>query len=430
MTCGRETPSWGVVTDLARRQSCHCSSVPVGYDWGVPRTVTLVATCLLGWGTSTAPGGLLAQEPERVSGAVSCDECTITMDTIASIGGLEGPGLGVVSEYSVVSVDRRGRFLVSDVQQNELAVFDAAGEFIRTVGRRGEGPGEYSLRISQVVVGPEYVHVFEFHGGRTLLDHDFNVVSTHRFPGQFLHGYAYVTDSEDVVLMADVPTPDGIGHNFHVLNLSGEMVSFGGNRARSFHVTGDSETMWALEGTVNRVVRWELGAEPRVTRVFERVVDAFDRGPRGSWPGTASGGIALDEDGHLWIRWFTPEPEWTQPQARRLQGRRPPLQRVFDNYLDVVDPQTGLTLARYRSDEVVKFVNGFGQASPYVYAIDQSDAGVVYLHLMKPRLEVARQAQEPTVRERGTSPGSVTRMATGTDSRFRPLPPRSPFGCE
>ena len=207
-------------------------------------------------------GSLRAQEPERVSGAVSCDMCRITMDTIASLGGPEGQGLGVVTELSVVAVDGRGRFLIAELRQNEFSVFDASGKFIRTVGRQGEGPGEYQIGISQIAVGPQFIHVFESHRGRTLLDHAFNVVRTDRFPGQIIHGYAYVADSGDVVTMADIPTPEAVRHNFHILNRSGEIMSFGGNRAPDgFNVTGYGETMWAVQGSVTRVVRWRLGAE-------------------------------------------------------------------------------------------------------------------------------------------------------------------------
>ncbi|MDE2764403.1 MAG: hypothetical protein OXQ94_08730 [Gemmatimonadota bacterium] len=81
------------------------------------------------------------------------------------------------------------------------------------------------------------------------------------------------------------------------LPCSREMMSFGGDRAPSFHVTGYDETMWALQGSVNRVVRWRLGAEPQVLRTIDRAVEAFDRGPRDRWPGTGSGGIKLDENG-------------------------------------------------------------------------------------------------------------------------------------
>ena len=46
------------------------------------------------------------------------------------------------------------------------------------------------------------------------------------FPGQVHPGHLYVTDSERIVMMADIPTPEAAGHSFHILNRSGGMVSF------------------------------------------------------------------------------------------------------------------------------------------------------------------------------------------------------------
>ena len=153
--------------------------------------------------------------------------------------------------------------------------------------------------------------------------------------------------------------------------------------------------MWGLQGLVNRVVRWTLGAEPSVVRIIERTVEAFDRGPHDRRPGVASNGIREDESGYLWILWVTPDPEWTEPEVTGPQGPRPqhqpPLHEMFESYLDVFEPRTGRTLARHRNDGMIKFVNGYGASSArYVYAIEQNDAGVVYLHLMKAGLEGAQ----------------------------------------
>ena len=339
-------------------------------------------------------GSLRAQEPERVSGAVSCDMCRITMDTIASLGGPEGQGLGVVTELSVVAVDGRGRFLIAELRQNEFSVFDASGKFIRTVGRQGEGPGEYQIGISQIAVGPQFIHVFESHRGRTLLDHAFNVVRTDRFPWAD-HSRVRVRSrfrgcrddgrhSDAGSGQAQFPHPQPVGGD-HVLRRESGPGWFQRDGLR-----GD-DVGRAGVGHPRRTV--EAGCRnPRVVRTIDRTVEAFDRGPRGRWPGTGSSGIKLDESGYLWILWFTPDPEWTEPEVTLQPGQTPPdppMQRAFDDYLDVFDPRTGRTLARHWSDETIRFVNGYGESALYVYAIEQNNAGVVYLHLMKPRLEGA-----------------------------------------
>ena len=44
-----------------------------------------------------------------------------------------------------VTVDDAGRIYMADFQANEIRVFDAQGECIRTFGREGEGPGEFRM---------------------------------------------------------------------------------------------------------------------------------------------------------------------------------------------------------------------------------------------------------------------------------------------
>lgn len=103
------------------------------------------------------PACLISQTPEQVSGRVTCADCVITLDTVLTIGGIDGPGLHLITKLSRVAVDRRGRILISDPRMAEISVFDSIGTFLRTVGSRGEGPGEYET-ISYVGVGPRYVH--------------------------------------------------------------------------------------------------------------------------------------------------------------------------------------------------------------------------------------------------------------------------------
>ena len=87
-----------------------------------------------------------AQEPIRVSGEVTCTECVITLDTIVTIGGLDGPGLGVIANISRAALDPQVRILISNPMQAEFSVFDSTGAFIRSVGGRGDGPGSTLAR--------------------------------------------------------------------------------------------------------------------------------------------------------------------------------------------------------------------------------------------------------------------------------------------
>lgn len=335
---------------------------------------------------------LSSQEPVHVSGEVTCNDCVISLDTILTIGGLEGPGLHVLSYFSRAAVDRRGRILIVDPSQEpEFSVFDSTGAFIRSVGRFGPGPGEYEV-VSHIDVGSKYIHVFDYDRGRTMLNHDFEVVRLDRFPGQ-VHS-TVVTAEDDVIFMGDVGTPTSAGHKLHILRVSGELDSFGGDDSSVWlggssrqHVTGNERAIWAVHARSNRMSLWSLAPIVVPGKAIDRAVEEFDRDNpvTFSFPSSANVGVMLDADG-LWIAWQSPDSEWTE---RRTEGGLPtePWDVILDSWIDLVEPQTGATLARYQTDGILL---GFVEGSRYLLGYHETDTGVPYVHLLRPQLRKAR----------------------------------------
>lgn len=64
----------------------------------------------------------------------------------------------VVQVPSTVAVDEREWTYISDDQGPQILVLDSAGSVVRTVGRRGEGPGEFRQAAIGVGDGHLYVH--------------------------------------------------------------------------------------------------------------------------------------------------------------------------------------------------------------------------------------------------------------------------------
>src|SRR6185436_3773336 len=58
------------------------------------------------------------------------------------IGNAADPKLGF-SSIGSVAVDREGNVYAFEVQAAEIRVFTPAGRALRTIGRRGDGPGEF-----------------------------------------------------------------------------------------------------------------------------------------------------------------------------------------------------------------------------------------------------------------------------------------------
>ena len=295
----------------------HCTFMPIA-PW---------LSALLGVHAAATP--LAGQERELVSGEVTCASCRITLDTVATVGGLDGPGLHVVSRFARVAVDRL---------------------------------------------------------------YDFNVVRTDRYPGQPIT--TFVMDSDDVVFNADVGMPTAVGHKFHVLTPSGEMKSFGGEggvyrgpSSTFYKLTGDGvNTLWTIRSDANILGRWSIGSKPMLTMELERRVKAFDdHAPDGNtFPSSWNRGLMLDPVG-LWLAWTTPDPDWTQRSPAGTPGAEAPPRLEHDGWVDLIDPGTGLTIARHWNDG---HLLGFAQGSRYVVAYHETDEGVPYLHLLEPRLVV------------------------------------------
>jgi hypothetical protein len=60
-----------------------------------------------------------------------------------SIGGPEAKGQAVFDRIREFVVDDNGNFYITDSKENHIKVFDKSGRYLRTIGRPGQGPGEF-----------------------------------------------------------------------------------------------------------------------------------------------------------------------------------------------------------------------------------------------------------------------------------------------
>lgn len=59
------------------------------------------------------------------------------------IGRVEGPVEQTLGDVRALAVDRLNRVYIADALQQSVLVFDSSGVFVRSLGREGEGPGEF-----------------------------------------------------------------------------------------------------------------------------------------------------------------------------------------------------------------------------------------------------------------------------------------------
>ena len=60
-----------------------------------------------------------------------------------SIGGPKAQNQDVFNRIREFVVDDAGNFYISDFKENHIKIFDKTGRYLRTVGRPGQGPGEF-----------------------------------------------------------------------------------------------------------------------------------------------------------------------------------------------------------------------------------------------------------------------------------------------
>jgi hypothetical protein len=127
--------------------------------------VTLAAVLVLagcGGEGESASGATLAEPTVRDSAGIRIVEnvnaalpvWTVEPDPVLSIGALEGTDAETLYQVNGITRLADGTWVVSNGGTEEVRLFGPDGEFLRSVGRSGEGPGEFtSLSATWVLAG-------------------------------------------------------------------------------------------------------------------------------------------------------------------------------------------------------------------------------------------------------------------------------------
>lgn len=83
------------------------------------------------------------------------------LERAASVGGAGAADENVLYNANEVHEDPEGRFYVLNFGDRRIQVFDSTGSFLRTLGRRGKGPGEFTSPMSIASVGGDGVWVLD-----------------------------------------------------------------------------------------------------------------------------------------------------------------------------------------------------------------------------------------------------------------------------
>ena len=108
-----------------------------------------------------------------------------------SIGSVDGPLESQLHRVRAVKLLPDGRIAVANGGTAEIRLYDADGRWIRSIGREGDGPGEFRVITGLQVVPPDTLIVFENGESRvTVFAADGGLVSSRRItaPGEAVQG--------------------------------------------------------------------------------------------------------------------------------------------------------------------------------------------------------------------------------------------------
>lgn len=294
----------------------------------------------------------------------------ISWTRIATLGDTAGNGTIAAFPIAVVR-DSRGRYIVSvgfDPTDPMPRLYDSAGRFIRLLGRRGDGPGEY--RQPAVWAGTaESVIVTDQQSGRvTVLDSDFSVVRSFAADGPrsavrlssgdfiFNTPYHLVGTPEWTPLMR----ADAAGATLSAFGAdSGGCVPACGLLGVRILTADAHDGIWSAWQAKQLVIEHFDSHGKRIRR-FEPAAAWFPRMdslPRGSEgpPFPIISGLSVDSLGRLWILASVADPHWEAGLGTPVRGEGghsfqsvADVVRYRDGIIEVRDTTSGALIARRR----------------------------------------------------------------------------------
>ena len=89
-------------------------------------------------------------------------EDALVLEEELSIGKSEAEGDYLFSEIRSIAVDDSGNIFVLDEKENHILAFDHSGKHLKTFGRAGQGPGEFSLPLTMGLTNQDEIVIEDY----------------------------------------------------------------------------------------------------------------------------------------------------------------------------------------------------------------------------------------------------------------------------
>jgi hypothetical protein len=311
--------------------------------------------------TASLPLSAQAQVRIDLSEPLTCGGCSLSIAPSTVIYDRTGDAGLAGHPHSIARASTGDIFLASS--QFEPMRFRATGEFIATVGRRGEGPGEYGAVRAVSIAGDTLFTYDSRLNRRSMWTLDGRYISADAIP-PVLFGNFVVLNDGSYVISAPLRRPESIGFPFHRFDSRGNWrESFGpevtvqdGDTRRLTRLLSpaSNETFWAshryeytLEhftahgeavATISRKPAWFPG--PSDIRPV-----SLDAPPL---PNVRS--IRVDEQGLIWVLVTVADNNWRERLTESEAGDIFDYDGVFDSIIEVFDPRGWRLMASERFD--------------------------------------------------------------------------------
>ena len=341
----------------------------------------VVSSFPLGWAALAflvAPVVAAQSNPKRIPYKVTCATCRVELTPLVTIGKRSDPH--EIADHSFLDRDRQGRFFAIGVDYNIL-VYDARGNFLKALGRRGPGPGEFPvpslLFLAAVAIGAGDSIFVRHYPYVSVFSPALAYVRRFRIPGGAISNMDFRPLADGTFLVSNsIRTPQHAGRPLHVIAGDGTVRrSLGPEQAvgpdlprlemRPVFLARDGHTIHLGQWDHRYILEsWDLGG--RFLSKIEVVDVPFHQKsitreiPRRGRPPTRIteyGGTTLlgvDTLGQLWIN---------------VKGAGPTAVR----HLEIVEPATGVI----RSSQVVAAPVLLLPAGDLAYSATMADDGFV-----------------------------------------------------
>lgn len=289
--------------------------------------------------------------------------------------------------------DGRGRFYSAGAFGfgNVITLWDDTGRFLKSLGREGDGPGEFSDRgmITIFVDHEDRLHVRDGGFRWSVFSPEQEFLRSVSVPLASFQGGTAVLD----IGLALTRSRDGENY-FQIVDSAGATHRAFGAIPRNLrptrvdmerdisYVGGDSFWAGPIAGSPDGYQLEEWGIDGELRRVFRRTVDWFpSRDPtrlaEGDPPPTRVTLLHVDDSGLLYVYGLGPTGHWRSPAALGRAPTEEEMDRMAHLFLEVIDTKSGRLLASERNlartQFLARFPHQFFRGSNEGYRYKQGD---------------------------------------------------------